>query len=310
MRPASLRRTLRSVCPLLSVALALSSGARAEVGAVRGGFAPAAPALSVYQAGVIDDGPDPISGIWLPLGGPTASRAILNPDGATNGDGAPSVAFNPLNGVTAVAWSRNSLNGFDVVLSRFDGVNWTTPEVVVGAASVNELDPQLLVGPDGSLHLFYWVDGASPQVFYTSAPAGTTNWSTPIPVSPPGQVTCRPAGAFFGGVLRVVYEVHEFGYGNTPRQVVIARYQSGSFVTEVVAMTSFPGNNRPQVHSHGGKLWVDWIDAETSGNSGELAWTRLDAQGQWEPIEYQPYGSAEEREFLVRGAARMLAIQP
>ena len=301
---------MRSARLLLVIALFSAPVAHAELGAVRGAPMPTAPAVQIYQLG-ISDGPDPISGIWAPYTGPNASRVILNPEGAANGDGGPSVAFQPAIGLAAVAWAKNSQSGFDVVMSRFEATTgWSAPQVIAGAPDVNELDPQLLAGPDGSLHLFYWVDGASPRVFYTSAPAGTTNWSTPIPVSPPGQVTCRPAGAFFGSVLRVVYEVHEFGYGNTPRQVVIARYESGSFVTEVVAMTSFPGNNRPQVHSHGGKLWVDWIDAETSGNAGELAWTRLDAQGQWEPIGYQSYGNTEEREFLVRGAARMLAIQP
>jgi hypothetical protein len=123
-------------------------------------------------------------------------------------------------------------------------------------------------------------------------------------------VTCRPAGVFFGGVLRVVYEVHEFGFGNGPRQVVIARYQGGTFSTEIVATTNYLGEVRPQVHAHGGNLWVDWIDTETSGGSGELAWTRLNPEGYWELIEYQPYYGHAEREYFVRGTARMLAIQP
>ena len=281
--------------------------ARAEIGAVG---SPSAPALQIYQLAAIDDGPDPFTGLWAQLTVPIAGRVVLNPQGTANGDGAPSVAYSPAVGLAAVAWSKNSVNGFDVVISRFDGTAWTTPTVVVGEPGVNELDPQLIVGADGSVHLFYWVDGSSPRVFYTSAPAGMASWSTPIPVSPPGQVTCRPAGAFFGGQLRVVYEVHEFGYGNSPRQVVIARYEAGSFITEVVAMTSHLGEVRPQVHTQGGKLWVDWIDAETSGVSGELAWTRLDSQGLWEPISYEPYDGLVEREYHVRGAARMLAIQP
>jgi hypothetical protein len=310
MRPASLRRSWFYVAVASAIAIVSASAAKAELGAVRSAPVQTAPALRIYQLGVISDGPDPISGVWAQYGAPNASRAVLNPEGATNGDGMPSVAFSPVLGVAAVAWAKNSPNGFDVVISRYDGTDWTVPQVVVGAPGVNELDPQLLVGPDGSLHLFYWVDGSSPRVFYTSAPAGSINWSTPIPVSPPGQVTLRPAGAFFEGVLRVVYEVHEFGYGNSPRQVVIARYESGSFITEVVAMTNYTGEVRPQVHSHGGKLWVDWIDTETTGHSGELAWTRMDSQGQWEPISFQPYDGIEEREFLVRGSARMLAIQP
>jgi len=293
----------------LCVGLVSASLAHGEVGVALTGPAPA-PALQVYQFSQIVDGPEPVPGVWNSPSSPSASRFVLNPQGEIIGDGAPSLAFHPPTGLVAAAWSRNSASGFDIVISRFDGAGWTTPAVVVGQAAVNELDPQLVVGADGTVHLFYWVDAPTPRVFYTSAPAGMANWSTPIPVSPPGQVTCRPAGAFFGGVLRVVYEVHEFGYGNSPRQVVIARYEAGSFITEVVAMTNYLGDVRPQVHSHAGKLWVDWIDAEASGHSGELAWTRLDSQGLWEPIMYRPYDGVEEREFLVRGGARMQAIQP
>jgi len=280
---------------------------RAEIGVIRPN-APA-PALQVYQLAGIGDDPDPIHPVWR-VYGQAANRAVLNPTGEANGDGAPSLLADPSTGLVAAAWSRNSANGFDVVLSRFDGTAWAEPQVIAGASGVNELDPQIVAGVDGSVHLFYWIDSPSPRVFYTSAPAGLATWSTPIPVSPLGQVTCRPAGVFFGGQLRVAYEVHEFGYGNTPRQVVIARYEGGSFVTEVVAMTSYAGEVRPQAHAHGGRLWVDWIDAETSGHSGELAWTRLDSAGLWEPISYQPYTGVAEREYLVRGGARMLAIQP
>jgi hypothetical protein len=294
---------------LLVGAFSAHLGTRAEVSAWYRGPVPA-PALQIIQLGAISDDPEPILGVWGSPGGSRPGRVVLNPQGDANGDGPPSILFDPVTGLSAVAWSQHSVNGFDVVISRFDGTSWTTPQVIAGDPGVDELDPQIIASPDGTVHLFYWVSGPTPRVFYTSAPAGTTNWSTPIPVSPPGQVTCRPAGAFFGGVLRVVYEVHEFGYGNSPRQVVIARYEGGAFVTEVVAMTNYLGDVRPQVHSHGGKLWVDWIDTETSGLSGELAWTRLNAQGQWEPIAYRPYEGVEEREFLVRGAARMLAIQP
>jgi hypothetical protein len=300
-------RRRSTVILLLTLVIVGATKLNAEVGVVRP-ISPA-PALQIYQLAGIGDDPDPIHPIWR-VYGQSPQRAVLNPTGEANGDGPPSLMASPSSGLAAAAWSRNSASGFDVVVSRFDGTSWTEPQVVAGAPDVNELDPQLVAAPDGSVHLFYWSDGPSPQVFYTSTPAGMATWSAPIPVSPPGQLTCRPAGVFFGGVLRVVYEVHEFGFGNSPRQVVIARYESGTFITEIVATTNYLGEVRPQVHAHGGKLWVDWIDAETSEGSGELAWTRLNPEGYWELIEYQPYYGHTEREYFVRGAARTLAIQP
>jgi len=157
--------------------------------------------------------------------------------------------------------------------------------------------------------MFYWVDGTTPQVFHTVAPPDLSSWSAPVLVSQPGVAACRPAGAFYNGVLRVAYEVHNFGSGNTPRQVVLARCEAGAFTTEVVAMTNNLGEVRPQVHSHAGHLWVDWVDTETTGSSGELAWTRQNAQGQWEAIRYEPFANREQRDYLVRGGARLKAIE-
>jgi hypothetical protein len=107
----------------------------------------------------------------------------------------------------------------------------------------------------------------------------------------------------------VAYEVHAFGSGNAPRQVVLARFEGGAFTPEIVAMTNNLGEVRPQVHSHAGHLWIDWVDTETTGNAGEIAWTRLNAQGQWEPIHYEPFADREERDYRVRGGVRMQAIQ-
>jgi hypothetical protein len=54
---------------------------------------------------------------------------------------------------------------------------------------------------------------------------------------------------------------------------------------------------------------VDWIDFETTQGSGELAWTRLNAQGQWEAIRYEPFANYLEREYRTRGGARLKAIE-
>jgi hypothetical protein len=256
----------------------------------------------------LTEDPSPISGIWLKIAAPDPFHIDLNAGGAANGDGAPSMVTNASNGLIAAAWSRNSANGFDVVVSRFAGSAWTVQQVIVGSTA-NELDPQLVLDPNGSIHLFYWVDGTTPQVFHSVAPPDLSSWSTPVLVSQPGEASCRPAGVFFNGVLRVAYEVHNLGNGTTPRQVVLARFDNGTFTPEIVAMTSNPGAVRPQVHSHSGHLWVDWIDSETTGGSGEIAWTRLDAAGQWEFIRYEPYASYLEREYGVRAGTRSRAIE-
>jgi len=260
-----------------------------------------------YVLEIVDD-PTPITTIWRRVSPVDAIRFVLNPEGEQNGDGGPSIVADANTGLVAAAWARNSASGFDVVLSRFVNDAWTAPQVVA-ASSANELDPQLVLDPNGSIHVFYWVDGATPQVFHSVAPSDLSSWSTPAVVSQSGVAACRPAGAFYNGVLRVAYEVHNFGSGNTPREVVLARFENGAFTPEVVAMTNNLGDVRPQVHSHAGHIWVDWVDYETTGGSGELAWTRLNAQGQWQTIQFEPFANREERDYLVRGGARIKAIE-
>lgn len=253
--------------------------------------------------------PTPFNGIvWRKVSPIDTVHATLNPEGEASGDGAPSIIAEASTGSIVVAWARNSASGFDIVVSRFVNDAWTVPQVVA-ASPAGDLDPQLVLAPDGSVHMFYWTDGATPQVFHTVAPADLSTWAAPVLVSQPGVPSCRPAPAFHNGILRVAYEVHNLGNGNTPREVVLSRFENGAFTTEIVAMTNNVGEVRPQAHSHNGQLWVDWIDHETTEHSGELAWTRLGPQGQWQTIEYEPFTNREQRDYRVRGAARMRAIE-
>lgn len=304
-------RTAWSTAAARASALALGliavAVARAEVGVAisPGSLGPRTP----YVLGIIDEGPTPITTTeWRPVGPGGSNRVVLNPDGETNGDGAPSMLSNPSTGLVAAAWSRHTAGGFDVVVSQFASGAWTTAQVVAGTTS-DELDPQMVLAPDGSVRLFYWVEGSTRQVFQITAPADLSSWSAPILVSQPGDSACRPAGAYYNGVLHVAYEVHNFGNGSTPRQVVLAKLTGGTFTPEVVAMTNNMGDVFPQVHSHAGRLWVDWIDAEAGDGSGEIAWARTDAQGQWEPIRFDPFANYLEREYRVRSGIRVEVIQ-
>jgi hypothetical protein len=291
----------------IALALIAPSVSRAEVGVamVQGSSA----ARSIYILGVIEDGPTPVTtSTWRVVGAGSSDRKVLNSQGEANGDGAPTLLSNPANGMVAAAWARNSASGFDVVVSQFTAGAWSAPQVVVGSSS-DELDPQLVLDPDGSVHLFYWVEGATRQVFQVTAPADLSSWSSPVLVSQPTESACRPAGAFYNGVLHVAYEVHAFGNGNSPKQVVLARFENGAFTPEVLAMTNNLGDVYPQVHSHAGRLWVDWIDEEAADGSGEIAWTRLDAQGQWEAIRYDTFANGAQREYCVRSGVRVEVVQ-
>jgi hypothetical protein len=308
MKAGIVSRVLLPLACTAVLSVAAGGAARCEIGAVLDsttiGGKP-----RIIEAGVIGDDPVPVGTIWHVYRQSSAGYLVLNPEGEANGDGAPSILTSPSDDLVLAAWARNSASGYDVVISRFANGAWTAPEVVVGDPLVNELDPTLVLAPDGTVHLFYWVDGATPQVYHMQAPHDLSSWSAPVAVSDPSQPSCRPAAAYVNGVLRVAYEVHDFGFNNSPREVVLARQEGSGFTPDIVAMTNNLDKLSPQVHTQDGKTWVDWVDAE-NGGSGEVAWTRLDGQGHWGPLHYEPFANPTELEFMVRGAVRLKALQP
>lgn len=210
-----------------------------------------------------------------------------------------------------MAWSRNSPQGFDVVVSVFTNGAWSTPSVVAGS-SADELDPDVFLDPAGHLHIVYWVnDGATQSAFHVEAPPTASGWSTPEMVSEPGEAACRPVGIVHGGALRVAYEVHAGGFGTSPRNVVLSRKDGSGFLPEVIAVTNNTSDVRAGVHSLSGALWVDWIDAHGPTEfDGEVAWMRLDANGSWESAHYEPFNNGLERDLTTRATIRLRAVTP
>ncbi|MCP3919290.1 MAG: hypothetical protein GY711_27440, partial [bacterium] len=93
--------------------------------------------------GIITEGADPIP-LWQPLR-PLPPGQILNPDGATRGDGRPDMTVRTLENPTrfwpVVVWAYNNGSEHDVAFSEWDGAQWTPVEFLTTAAG-DELDPR------------------------------------------------------------------------------------------------------------------------------------------------------------------------
>ena len=139
---------------LLLATLAIASPAAAEVGVHQDG--PGKLRLTILS--LVDD-PDPYGKAWNRVHFDDPDWHVLNEEGQANQDGPPSTLIDS-DGMPLVVWARNSPQGYDVVLSRFEEEAWTEPELLAGDPTVDELDPRLTLNPaDGSVHLVYWVDG-------------------------------------------------------------------------------------------------------------------------------------------------------
>jgi hypothetical protein len=285
--------------------LTLPGGSLAEVAAIPGDPV-GADITSVISMCITDDG-DPVLAIWQPISPAESGRIVLNPQGHQNGDGPPSILRGTTSGRPLVAWARNSVAGYDVVLSRFENGAWTAPEVLAGSTA-DELDPWLIESPAGEIYLFYWVreEGVS-SVFQRHAPADLPEWSAAEPISPPGKLASRPRAVFHDDVLYVAYEIDR-GEG-VPKDVALARQEGSAYLIEVLATSYNTGALWPTPHSRSGRFWVDWIDV-TFGDEhhGEMAWLRQDPQGQWEVSRYESFASEEQRDYHVRGEIRHQAL--
>lgn len=278
------------------IVLAVSSALpiQAEVGVFN------SPTMEIaYIINAITEDGEPIGTIWYPFNPIVPYRSILNPQGFDNGDGNPSIQFNLVSRQTIVTWARNSPDGFDVVISRFEDDSWTTPEILAGSLD-DELDPQLTIDPaTGDVHVVYWVEAETPRVMHRQAPPDLSTWSEPVVVSQPQEIAVRPAVVFHRGALKVTYESHTSGFRQTPRQIVVATRAVEGFSAEVPATTEHAERNWPQIHSDGSRLWVEWIDSD-----GSMSWMLQSDPGVWTPLEFEVFQTVEERDYEVRNRVK------
>lgn len=295
--------------PLTSIATALllcAGSARADVGVpLEPNIGPGTAARRPIYLGVILDGPDPIGSLaWVPNG--SGHGLPVNPTGYENGDGAPSAAADASTGTDVVAWGLRDGAAYQVVFSVLGEEAWE-PTVVVAVGGALDPRPAVAIAADGSLWFAYTVgDGTAAAAVVRKLDPDRTTWHPPVVVSEPGDAVTTAHLVLHDGLPRVAYARRESSGGAT---VVFATVGPGGVDRRIVATTPNTGAVRPEAHSLSGVLWVDWIDFEPYPGSGELAWSRMDAGGDFGPPSYVAFDGFESK-WLARPGIRLLAIAP
>jgi hypothetical protein len=261
---------------------------------------------STYTLTIIEDG-DPVTSAWsrYSLSG---SRKVLNEDGATNGDGLPSILSDPASGLQVVTWGKNTGSGFDIVESHFENGNWTAP-AVISAAVTSSIDPEPSIVLDeqtGTVHIVYIASDSAPQIMHTQAPTDLSSWTPPSLISEIGKDSMRPSAVMHQGVLKVAYEFHGSGVGITPRQIVVATSDGiGGFSYETITTSYGVEPNRPKLHVGGNtSMWIEWIDG-----TNDIAWSRWFSTSGWEAPQLEYFADGEDRDFDASGRVKKLATQ-
>ncbi len=296
---------MRFRCALLFTAsLLLAVPMFAEVGVILRGdrFDSDGDPIGLPYLQSIIDVPDPISA-WQRHSSPDDSdRKVLNPDGGTNGDGAPAVIYDSNRQTTLVFWSRNTTGGvgYKVVYAEFIDGSWTSPRRI-NQSDGQQYDPQAAIGADGTTYIVYWqIQGAEHSVWMQTIGNGPDrSWGAPVSVSQAGIASCRPSVAVHNGAPLIAYEVHPNGAGSLPKDVVVASFENDAFLEEVVATSSHTEPLWPQIHSRGDKVWVDWVDFTQAPFEGDMAWLKKTNTG-WTSISYETFSSQADLEYDVR----------
>lgn len=295
--------------PLTSLATALllfAGAARADVGVpLEPNNGSGTAARRPIYLGVILDGPDPIGSLaWVQSG--SGHGLPVNPTGYENGDGAPAAAADAATGTDVVAWGRRDGSAYEVVFSVLGAESWEPP-VVVAVGGALDPRPAVAIAADGSLWFAYTVgEGTAAAAVVRKLDPDLTTWHPPVVVSEPGDAVTTAHLVLHDGLPHVAYARRETTGGAT---VVLATLDTGVVDRRVVATTANPGAVRPEAHSLSGVLWVDWVDFEPYPGSGELAWSRMDAEGDFLPPSYVAFDGFESK-WLARPGIRLLAIAP
>jgi hypothetical protein len=263
-------RSLAAVL-MIAVSLALGVPSRAEVSAEIAGLS-----AYVVVVAIIED-PDPIPLIiWEPVRDIDPSR-ILNADGGPRGDGRPDADYDPIAGRPAVVWAFNAGVHHDIVFAEWLGDAWgSTSRITTGVE--NEIDPRIFIEDNGTAHVVWWVPGSPTPLRYVVRAAGSSTWSAPQALTPPGASGRRPSVAIVGGELVVAYERNAAG----GQEVVVARRSGVAWSTTVVASTPRLEALDPVLHLENGTLWVDWKHA-----IGVVAYSRFG--GTWSAPAVVPW---------------------
>jgi len=225
---------------------------------------------------------------------------VLNASGDDNGDGPAAWAIDPATGNPVVAWAWWDGSDHEIVLSRWNGSEWTSWDHLTDN-DLDDVDPAITVADDGTVRLTWWrTENGHRTVWFRdlSLRDGSAEEVTPLP-----RAGSRPGIAPWNGDIKVAFQREEAGV----RDVRVATRSTG-WSDELVASTGYAGpagdgDIDVEIHALAGHLWVDWIDAE-----GQLAWSEWDgSEGAWGPVRHEPYswgGDTGESEPVARDRAR------
>jgi hypothetical protein len=173
---------------------------------------------------------------------------------------------------------------------------------VIASSPLDDLDPRLVLGDDGSSWVVWWRDGAVDEVLLRKRSGSTGAWGPELRVSEAGESSRRPRIVTDGHRVWVAYQF-DSGSQTSIGVNVINDEPDPMGCRHVLKTTSF-GAVDVTAHSETGHVWVTWVDS-----SSKVGWSEYDAgTDSWSAPLYQTYVPGDVRG--ARAVIRSMVLQP
>lgn len=233
------------------------------------------------------EGPDPIGYIDC-IGDPKEKGAsrdskskktdpILPPGQLHSAHGRPDFGSNAKTGQPFMVWADRNSRERDIAFASWTDTGWGRVEYVTSSLS-DELDPRAFAAADGSVHVAWWTDDVTPQIYVARRDPSFEGWSDGRQVA---SGASRPTVAIVNDRIWVAYERDsKFGL----RYVVVAsELPDGGFAERIVATSDHKGALGVEIHIDAGRLWLDW--KQSRQELGYAEWF----DGNWSEVTTVPW---------------------
>ena len=172
----------------------------------------------------------------------------------------------------------------------------------LAANALDDLDPRLTIGNDGSAWVAWWRDGSVDQVLLRKRAGSSGSWSGELLVSAAGESSRKPRIATDGQRAWVAFQL-DSGNQTSVAVNVIDDEPDPMGSRWILKTTSFSAVD-VMVQTESGHVWVTWVDS-----SSQVGWAEYDATADhWNSPAYQPYTLGDVR--AARSAIRALVLAP
>jgi hypothetical protein len=198
----------------------------------------------------------------------------------------PDSTLNPQDGRIQIVDLVRKTDNWDVrfVARPALGSSAAEPEVsMVSSHAFDDLGPRIAVEADGDTWVVWWREGTVRQVVARKRAYSGGVWSSEEIVSDPEEASANPSIVSDGEVIFVAFEIED-GSATGIAVNVINDEPDPIGIREVLTSTGHGGEIDVRAHATGGKIWVTWVDDETT-----VGWSLYDkASGEWSGVGYEP----------------------